>query len=70
MIGIALKLRGAPFMAFYQNANRRGAKGHRGRIKIRLAENEAIGLFHVRNDVIDVRTSAARKSRKCQRRAH
>ena len=70
MIGIAFEFRGPPFMAFHQNANRRGAKRHGSGIKIRPAQNEAIGLFHIRNDVIDVWTSAARKSRQRQRRAH
>jgi hypothetical protein len=70
MIRVALELGGAAFVAFYQNSDGIRAKRHGGRVEIRLAQDHAVGLLHVRDNVGDIGTPAAGHTGEGQRGAH
>ena len=52
MLRISFNFRWAPFMAFYQHAQRIAPKGHRRRILLRISQHHAFRLLYVRNDVL------------------
>src|SRR3989442_2021859 len=70
MVGIALDLRRPPFMAFHQQTNRVSPKWHGGSIKPRLAQDNAVRLLDLGDDVLFRRPPATTKTLKSQRRSH
>ena len=70
MIGIPSDIGGPAFVAFHQYADGVRAERHGGGVKLRLAQNQPVRLFHIRNNVVFRGFAAARQTRKRQRSGH
>src|SRR6516162_2709916 len=70
MIGITFNFGGTAFVAFNENAEGITTEGHRRGVKGWVTENQAVGLFHVGNNVGFVGTAAACETGEREGRAH
>src|SRR5262249_23471982 len=70
VIRITFNFGGTAFVAFHEQANRIATEGHGRSVKRRAAEDHAVRLLHVGNNVVFVGTAAAREAGERERRTH